>query len=569
MSSYHAKSPDSVFNLLSDELITEILTRIQSKPLCRFKSVSKRFNSIISNPLFLPFYVSRAFSPSSWVIFDRIPQLAPESTHPTQFQLVDRPKISTCAINPRKLALDPVTDPSHYPTAILQSSNGLILFTLQIDRDPKKENEKNPNFILWVFQEESLYVVNPITSEWVGLPKPKCPINKRTHVAFTARVDPETGLVGRFMVVEYRPMVGSEYGTLLCFVSDTGKWVEKTANYMLGTRIWRAEGSFEFDGKLFWIDLSVGLITWDVKGNDYFGSVESKEMAVCRFIPIPKGRMKPFDTPGLENERWIGSEGGFVQFMEVFKEGHCVLKMWRLKNYNEGGEWSLMHKVSRENVERFLTCHGDGDGGGGKMLRPCFVHPFEADVAYFETGDCIFAINLHTQKVGIVDVFTPHKYVIPFVLPKWPSPIPKRLYAAYAKEQGNECFKSQNFTKAIECYSKSIDLSPNTATFANRAMAYLKVNKHQEAEHDCTESLKLDANYFKVYGRRAMARKELGNLKGALEDAEFGLKLEPASGEIKKLHAELTSMLEKVSSTGSESGTEGAPCGMDEKAEDN
>ncbi|KAH9624183.1 hypothetical protein KSS87_000549 [Heliosperma pusillum] len=551
-----------------------ILIRIPSKPLCRFKSVSKRFNSIISHPHFLPFYVSRAFSPSSWVILDRIPRRATELTHPTRFQLLNRPKISTCTINPKKLADDPVTDPerSKYPTAILQSSNGLILFTLSINRDPQKEHKKNPKSILWKFTEESLFVVNPISYDWVGLPKPRSPINKRTHVGFTTRVDPETGVVGRFMVVEYQPLIGSEDGNLLCFVSDTGKWVEKSANFMLGMHFWRAEGAFEFEGKLFWVDLSVGLITWDVEGNDYFREVESKEKAVCRFIPIPKGRSKRFDTPGLQNERWVGGGGGFVQYMEVFKEGQLVLKCWRLKDCG-GDEWSLMYKVSRETVDRFLTSEArrrGGGGGGSKMPKPCFVHPFEADVAYFQTGDCIFSFNLRTQQLGTADMFTPHQFVIPFVLPKWPSPIPKRLYAAYAKEEGNECFKSQNFTKAIECYSKSIDLSPNTTTFANRAMAYLKVNKYQEAESDCTESLKLDANFFKVYWRRALARKELDNLKGALEDVEFGLKLEPENAEVIKLRDELKSMLEKVSSAGSESGTEGvARGGIDVKVEGN
>ncbi|XP_074310991.1 putative F-box protein At3g23970 [Silene latifolia] len=563
----------SLFNLLSDELITEILIRIPSKPLCRFKSVSKRFNFIISDPHFLPFYVSRAISSSSWVILDRIPQLAPESAHPTQFQIVDPPKISISFINPNKLASDPVTDLTRVklPTAVLQSSNGLILFTLLVNRDPHKEHEKDPTSFSWRFEEEMLYVVNPFTSEWVGLPKPKRSINDRQHVGFTARVDPETGVVGRFMVVEYRPVIGSSYGTLLCFVSDMGKWVEKTANYMLGSYFWRADGAFEFDGKLFWVDLSAGLITWDVKDNDYFKCVESNDMAVCRFIPVPKGRMKPFNTPGLEDERWVGGGGGFVQFMEVFKKGHCVLKVWRLKNCEVGGEWSLMYKVSRENVERFLTCESGrrGGGGGRKMPKPCFVHPFEADVGYFETGDCIFSFNLRTQKLENVDVFTPHEYVLPFVLPRWPSPIPKRLYAAYAKEEGNECFKNQNFAKAIECYSKSIDLSPNTATFANRAMAYLKVDKYQEAENDCTESLRLDTNYFKVYWRRALARRELGNVKGALEDVELGLKLEPKNEEVQKLRAELKSMLEKVSSGGSDSGTEGALRSMDVNAEGN
>jgi tetratricopeptide (TPR) repeat protein len=43
--------------------------------------------------------------------------------------------------------------------------------------------------------------------------------------------------------------------------------------------------------------------------------------------------------------------------------------------------------------------------------------------------------------------------------------------------QGNEYFKQKKFTDAIECYSRSIGLSPTAVTFANRAMAYLKLRR--------------------------------------------------------------------------------------------
>ena len=41
--------------------------------------------------------------------------------------------------------------------------------------------------------------------------------------------------------------------------------------------------------------------------------------------------------------------------------------------------------------------------------------------------------------------------------------------------QGNEYFKQKKFNEAIECYSRSIALSPTAVTHANRAMAYLKI----------------------------------------------------------------------------------------------
>ncbi|OMO86278.1 Tetratricopeptide TPR-1 [Corchorus capsularis] len=118
--------------------------------------------------------------------------------------------------------------------------------------------------------------------------------------------------------------------------------------------------------------------------------------------------------------------------------------------------------------------------------------------------------------------------------------------AASEKELGNEYFKQKKFKEAIDCYSRSIALLPTAVAYANRAMAYLKIKKFQEAEDDCTEALNLDDRYIKAYSRRATARKELGKLKESVEDAEFSLKLEPNNQEIKKQHAEFKSLYEKA-----------------------
>ncbi|KAF4354006.1 hypothetical protein G4B88_011169 [Cannabis sativa] len=114
--------------------------------------------------------------------------------------------------------------------------------------------------------------------------------------------------------------------------------------------------------------------------------------------------------------------------------------------------------------------------------------------------------------------------------------------AASEKESGNEYFKQKKFKEAIDCYSRSIALSPTAVAYANRAMAYLK-----DAENDCIEALNMDDRYIKAYSRRATARKELGKLKECLEDAEFALRLEPQNQEIKKQYTEAKSLYEKVS----------------------
>ncbi|WZZ27661.1 hypothetical protein YC2023_011062 [Brassica napus] len=105
------------------------------------------------------------------------------------------------------------------------------------------------------------------------------------------------------------------------------------------------------------------------------------------------------------------------------------------------------------------------------------------------------------------------------------------------KEQGNEYFKQKKFNEAIDCYSRSIAFI--TKCRSNVCFRY------REAEADCTEALNLDDRYIKAYSRRATVRKQLGMIKEAKEDAEFALRLEPESQELKKQYADIKSLLEK------------------------
>ncbi|KAK7269432.1 hypothetical protein RIF29_22158 [Crotalaria pallida] len=117
--------------------------------------------------------------------------------------------------------------------------------------------------------------------------------------------------------------------------------------------------------------------------------------------------------------------------------------------------------------------------------------------------------------------------------------------AVSEKDLGNEFFKQKKFKEAVDCYSRSIALTPTAVAYANRAMAYIKLRRFQEAEDDCTEALNLDDRYIKAYSRRATSRKELGKIKESMEDAEFALRLEPNNQEIKKQYADAKSLYEK------------------------
>jgi tetratricopeptide (TPR) repeat protein len=54
------------------------------------------------------------------------------------------------------------------------------------------------------------------------------------------------------------------------------------------------------------------------------------------------------------------------------------------------------------------------------------------------------------------------------------------------KNMGNDEFKKQNYQAAINYYSEAIEIKDNEpAFFTNRAIAYLKIEKFEEARRDC------------------------------------------------------------------------------------
>lgn len=94
------------------------------------------------------------------------------------------------------------------------------------------------------------------------------------------------------------------------------------------------------------------------------------------------------------------------------------------------------------------------------------------------------------------------------------------------KQQGNSCFQQGDYLQAIAWFSGSlqhrnlVDAETQTALFSNRALAYNKLERWAEAEADCTDALKTAsaAAACKAHYRRGLARCELGELTGALQD---------------------------------------------------
>ncbi|KAL7411969.1 hypothetical protein BDY24DRAFT_116160 [Mrakia frigida] len=100
--------------------------------------------------------------------------------------------------------------------------------------------------------------------------------------------------------------------------------------------------------------------------------------------------------------------------------------------------------------------------------------------------------------------------------------------AEAAKQKGNDLFKKGSYAESIGHYSEAHLLVPSSAIYPlNRAQAYLNLSKFADAERDCSKSIALDSKTTKAWFRRGVARRGLGNWKGAKEDFAMVLKLDP------------------------------------------
>lgn len=102
------------------------------------------------------------------------------------------------------------------------------------------------------------------------------------------------------------------------------------------------------------------------------------------------------------------------------------------------------------------------------------------------------------------------------------------------KSKGNEEFEKGDFSQAITCYTKALELCPlayaaERSTFlSNRAASYMKLFQWDLAIQDCTKAIELGALNDKPLKRRAIAYSMSSNtLEYALRDYETLARIYP------------------------------------------
>lgn len=122
--------------------------------------------------------------------------------------------------------------------------------------------------------------------------------------------------------------------------------------------------------------------------------------------------------------------------------------------------------------------------------------------------------------------------------------------ACKLKEEGNSAFKKGDWEDAITCYTKAIKLTGDETNdlavyLKNRAAAYLKQEKYNEALQDCNKSLEIIPIDPKALFRRAQALENLERYEEAYRDAREVLNQDPSNKTIQPVLERLHQIVQK------------------------
>ncbi|KAJ1284889.1 hypothetical protein BS78_03G239700, partial [Paspalum vaginatum] len=160
----------------------------------------------------------------------------------------------------------------------------------------------------------------------------------------------------------------------------------------LWNRPWGAHGTVYHNGKIWWVDLSCGLLY--ANPHDLFLPHGRKDL---RFVALPDGCELPAGTLHLDKQRCVGVSAGKLRYVQIHKlcgrKGKLVpvVSMWTLINENTG-EW-------RRDCRTPMQLIWDKLKPDGKLPAVALIHPNHGDVVYFFKEFCIVGVDVREGRV--------------------------------------------------------------------------------------------------------------------------------------------------------------------------
>ncbi|MFC1870224.1 tetratricopeptide repeat protein, partial [Chloroflexota bacterium] len=100
--------------------------------------------------------------------------------------------------------------------------------------------------------------------------------------------------------------------------------------------------------------------------------------------------------------------------------------------------------------------------------------------------------------------------------------------AVTANNQGLIYNNKGEYLKAIEAFTKAIDLDPDLAlAFNNRGWSYIELGQYEQAIADCNQAIELEPDLALAHSNRGRAYIELGQYEQAITDFDKAMALDP------------------------------------------
>lgn len=393
---------------LPDSLLLEILSRLPLKSIFRFKCVCKHWLSLISQPSFCRFY------------FDRVVE-AKAGCKTVDFRILYR------YIYVSKF--DNVLE--RFRPEIYDSKDVSVLFMSSFEEQQQSDQFKvlgvsNGLVLCCLLGPLIYYVCDPVTRQWITLPRGRDKSPSRHPVffgeGFVSKVN-EDNVLTSFTVVRVELLnVLSSYLYLETFSSETGRWVgHKLPCDKPIALLKRGGGPICFNGILHWFVYDHGMVAFD----------PLKDPKSCRLIQFPEDRDVEIESKYDGLYRLCDECKGTLRFFEVAPEASSIycFSMWEMKDY-EKGEWCSEFKVTRwdlsspdSELSSWLT---------KATFLPLSFDPFNIDTVYLRCVElaCVVSYSIENKRldvackpIGVVEDLS-WRVVVPFVIPRWPTPFP-------------------------------------------------------------------------------------------------------------------------------------------------
>ncbi|XP_073361257.1 F-box protein At5g07610 [Aegilops tauschii subsp. strangulata] len=359
----YTKQSGTAIDILADDLLVEILSRVPAKSLLRFRCVSSHWLALIDHPDHrkrLPQTPAGFFYDNKYTVewFLQPP------LHFTSFPGKRCPPIDTsCSFLP-----------NHERIHLLDCCNGLLLCRWC---DASAEGE------------ESRYVVcNPATEKWVVLPSS----GKATSEVATARLGFDPALSPHFhvfeLVEEQEPNWHPHIAGVAVYSSQTGGWVYKEQRWNKQIRPIDRLSTFVFlDGYLHFQAnarrLSSHLAVVDTEGETWMS----------------------FSVPGGLVDGFIQRSQGRLHYANFQRGGDSVIRLvvYVLNDY-QSRKWILKHSIEASHIFRGMDAYLEG---GFDWIAMDFdwitIHP-ECNTIFFTAGwgTTFMCYNMDLQQVKVI-----------------------------------------------------------------------------------------------------------------------------------------------------------------------